>query len=54
MGNPIPARTDPYSEQELREMYDRGDTLATIFVRAHKLNKWGRGKVREVIFGREY
>lgn len=37
-------------------MLKDGDPLSTIFIRVRKVNGpgWGRGKVREVLFGRAY
>lgn len=48
-----PAR-GPYTEDELREMKANGDSIGLILSRAYIKNKWGRAKVREILFGRDY
>lgn len=49
-----PARTEPYTEQELLDMYRGGDTVSAIAMRARRLNKWKIGRVREVLFGKSF
>lgn len=39
----------PCTEADLIAWYREGVPLCTIFMRAYVGNKWGRGKVREVI-----
>lgn len=50
-----PARTEPYSRQEIREMYyDQGLSIGQIKSRVLRMNRMGVADVREIIFGRSY
>ena len=49
-----PPRTDPYTEQELLDMYRTGDTVSEIAMRARRMNGWNKQRVREVIFGKNF
>lgn len=50
MGAPL----GPLTEETLREWYREGVPLATIFSRAYTKEGWGRAKVREALFGKDY
>lgn len=47
-------RTEPYTEQELLDMYRTGDTVSEIAMRARRMNGWNKQRVREVIFGKNF
>lgn len=49
-----PARTTPYTETELLDMYREGDPVSAIAQRARRLNGWTIGRVREVLFGKNF
>jgi len=49
-----PARTVPYTPEELMQMKRDGDALSVIFGRAKRVNGMSRAEVRRVLFGREY
>jgi hypothetical protein len=49
-----PARTEPYTEAELLDMYRSGDPVSAVIARAKRVNGWNRAKVREIIFGKAF
>lgn len=48
------ARTTPYTEAELLDMFKNGDPVSTIIMRAKRMNDWDRGRVREILFGKKF
>ncbi|MEA3390142.1 MAG: hypothetical protein U9R64_12835 [Pseudomonadota bacterium] len=47
-----PARTQPFSDAELRAMWANGDTVTSIWNRAYRLDRSvTRARVRAILFG---
>lgn len=47
-----PARTQPFSDAELRAMLADGDTVISIWSRAYRLDRsMTRARVRAILFG---
>lgn len=52
--NNPPARTEPYTDEEIFDMWKSGDPVSRIIQKVAKVNKMHRSEIRRIIFGKSF